>query len=77
MGFNSAFKGLNNKEGSTNLTPLNAQLNPILHLLALLGAHPILHVSWVRVNIPKSVHRNIFLQYNQQDELVISNYLFL
>jgi hypothetical protein len=30
--------------------PLNAKLNPICHLLALLGAHPILHVSRIRVN---------------------------
>ena len=30
--------------------PLNAQLNPICHLLALLGAHPILHISRIRVN---------------------------
>ena len=38
MGFNSAFKGL------------NAELNPICHLLALSGAHHIPHVSGVRVN---------------------------
>jgi hypothetical protein len=37
MGFNSGFKGL------------NAELNPISHLLALLGAHHILHVSRIRV----------------------------
>ena len=37
MGFNSAFKGL------------NAKLNPICHFLALLGTHPILHVSRIRV----------------------------
>jgi len=37
MGFNSAFKGL------------NAELNPICHLLALLGAHHILHISRIRV----------------------------
>jgi len=37
MGFNSGFKGLNTK------------LNPICHLLALLGAHHILHVSRIRV----------------------------
>jgi len=37
MGFNSAFKGL------------NAELNPICHLPALLGAHHILHVSRIRV----------------------------
>jgi len=33
--------------------PLNAKLNPICHLLALLGAHPILHVSRVRVNVSR------------------------
>jgi hypothetical protein len=32
------------------INPLNAELNPICHLLALLGAHHILHVSSVRVN---------------------------
>jgi hypothetical protein len=32
-----------------NFNPLNAQLNPICHLLALIGAHPILHVSRLRV----------------------------
>jgi hypothetical protein len=30
--------------------PLNAELNPICHLLALLGARHILHVSRIRVN---------------------------
>ena len=33
--------------------PLNAELNPICHLLALLGAHHILHVSRLRVNYLK------------------------
>jgi hypothetical protein len=32
-------------------TPLHAELNPICHLLALLGAHPILHVSRIRVKV--------------------------
>jgi hypothetical protein len=31
--------------------PSNAELNPICHLLALLGAHHILHVSRVRVDV--------------------------
>jgi hypothetical protein len=31
--------------------PLNAELNPTCHLLALLEAYPILHVSGVRVNM--------------------------
>jgi hypothetical protein len=30
---------------------LNAKLNPTCHLLALLGAHPILHISSIRVKI--------------------------
>jgi hypothetical protein len=32
------------------INPLNAELNPICHLLALLGARHILHVSRIRVN---------------------------
>jgi hypothetical protein len=43
MGFNSGFKGL------------NAELNPICHLLALLGARHILHVSRIRVNKIKMI----------------------
>ena len=31
------------------INPLNAKLNPICHLLALLRAHHILHVSRIRV----------------------------
>jgi len=34
-----------------HFNPLNAQLNPICHLLALLGAHHIFHVGGLRVNI--------------------------
>jgi hypothetical protein len=33
-----------------NINPLKTQLNSICHLLALLGAHHILHVSRIRVN---------------------------
>ena len=33
------------------LNPLNAELNPICHLLLLLGSHHILHVSRIRVNL--------------------------
>jgi len=32
------------------LNPSNAELNPICQLLVLLGAHPILHISRIRVN---------------------------
>jgi hypothetical protein len=34
-----------------NINPLNAELNHICHLLALLGAHRILHVSRIRVKM--------------------------
>jgi hypothetical protein len=37
------------------INPLNAELNPICHLLTLLGAHHILHVSRIRV---KASHKN-------------------
>jgi len=30
---------------------LNAELNPICHLLALLGVHHILHISTIRVKV--------------------------
>jgi len=34
-----------------SFNPLNTELNPICHLLALLEAHHILHVSRIRVNM--------------------------
>jgi len=33
----------------SKVNPLNAKFNPICHLLALLGAHHILHISRIRV----------------------------
>ena len=50
MGFNSGFKGLNTK------------LNRICHLLTLLGAHPIFHISRIRVKLHFS--RHIFYNYS-------------
>jgi hypothetical protein len=35
----------------TNINPLHIELNPICHLLALLEAHHILHVSRIRVKV--------------------------
>ena len=32
-----------------HINPLNPKLNPTFHLVALLGAHGILHVSRIRV----------------------------
>jgi hypothetical protein len=37
-------------KGSVTINALNAELNPICHLLTLLQAHHILHVSRIRVN---------------------------
>jgi len=36
------------------VNPLNAELNPICYLLALLGAHHFLHVSRIRVKVQVS-----------------------
>ena len=38
------------ERNSGMIKPLNAKLNPTCHSLALLGAHPILHVSRLRIN---------------------------
>jgi len=41
--------------------PLNSELNPICHLLALLGAHRILHFSRIMFNITFSLSTNYLL----------------
>ena len=43
-----------------NLNPLNAELNPICYLLALLGPHHFLHVSRIRV---KSLTLRLLMSY--------------
>ena len=43
-------RGADTRKEAVKLNPLNAELNPICHLLALLGAHHIFHVSGIRVN---------------------------
>ena len=45
---------------SLYLNPLNAELNPICHLLALLGAHHFLHVSRIMV---KSLTLRLLMLY--------------
>jgi hypothetical protein len=42
-------RGKRRKQILDEFNPLNAELNPICHLLALLGAHHILHISRIRV----------------------------
>jgi hypothetical protein len=46
------------------VNPLNAKLNPICHLLALLGAHPVLHISKIRV-------KNLCIPENAVNSLTI------
>ena len=41
---------LGGKKKVSAINPLNAELNPIRHLLALVGARHIVHVSRIRVN---------------------------
>jgi len=43
-------QNLKSKQEISVINTLNAKLNPICHLLALLGAHHILHISRIRVN---------------------------
>jgi hypothetical protein len=40
------------KQGSFN--PLNGKINPICHLLAVLGPHHILHFSRIKVNLVRN-----------------------
>jgi hypothetical protein len=40
------------KQLGCDINPLNTELNSICHLLVLLGAHLILHISRIRVNHP-------------------------
>ena len=46
------------------LNPLNAELNPICHLLALLGVHHILHVSRIKVKL--KFRRNKIPQHSSE-----------
>ena len=52
----------------TFINPLNAELNPICYLLALLGVHHFLHVSRLRV---KSI------QINHQPDVTIFQFIIL
>jgi hypothetical protein len=51
----------------TWLNALNAELNPICHLLALLEAHPILHFSGIRVKASCIVVSNLGMCSSRTD----------
>jgi len=57
------------KPAATAFNPLNAELIPICHLLALLGAHHIFHVSRIRNNLfPIPLVREMFFKgFNNSD----------
>ena len=55
----------------TYLNPLNAELNPIRHLLALVGARHIVHVSRIRVNLLKPTGHMMHQQFNIQQLYVL------
>jgi hypothetical protein len=58
-----------------SINPLNTELNPICHLLALLGARPIFHVSRIRVNSRKlKCIWTVLLQGNCIKNYVYSDY---
>ena len=62
------------------LNPLNAKLNPICHLVALLGTHHILHISRIRVHITiyLQLHLHCLIQGKKlQGELNICSCLLL
>jgi hypothetical protein len=54
------------------INPLNTELNPICHLLALLGAHPILSVSTIRVNM-EHTYESLFIYLFYFGKLVVVN----
>ena len=59
MNFQFKTRNPHGKE-ETNINPLNAELNPICYLLALLGIHHFLHVSRIRV---KSLTIRLLMSY--------------
>jgi len=52
-------KNGNEVSGIYVINPLNAELNPICHLLTLLGVHIIFHVSRMRVKLEKISKRRV------------------
>jgi len=53
--------------------PLNVELNPICHLLALLGAHHIFHVGRIRVN-PLNISKYIiYLSRTKNKYITVSD----
>ena len=59
------------------LNPLNAELNPICHLMALLGAHHILHVGRIRVkHYEKLYFSYIYFLFSPNFTLIMKQWKF-
>ena len=58
--------------GINQVGQINAELNPICHLLALLGAHHIFHVSGLRVKNPM-LWGEIGRENNARGDIVVIN----
>jgi len=58
---------------SNSINPSNIKLNPMCHLLALLGAHHILHISRIRVKKCKKWDNNYLFQIKQNKEGQLSS----
>ena len=58
------------------LNPLNAELNPIRHLLALVGARHIVHVSRIRVNLDGRSRRVASLYPRKQPLLTVQKAMY-
>jgi hypothetical protein len=59
------------------LNPLNTKLNPICHLLALLGAHHILHISGIRVNVVIFNEAGIDVAVNRVEWIAVTESVML
>jgi hypothetical protein len=57
----------------TAFNPLNAQLNPICHLLALLGVHYTFHVSELRVNMRNKFSRELLFNFGGEFPWKVTN----
>jgi hypothetical protein len=54
---------------NNNINPLNAELNLVCHLFGLLEAHPILHVSRIRVKITNSLYKHNTIRTHTHGQL--------
>jgi len=62
---------------TTVINHLHPKLNPICHLLVLLGAHPILHISKIRVNlfdVNESMHCDVIVKVTNKMQLYRLSY---